>query len=152
MAQGFIRLSLCVNRLNKLIRKLKMDGMTQFDLKGEQLLLLDLLYEAQEGLSMNQLVEQSEQDTGFVSRNLKVLQEDHLVDKLSNGKKYKAVYILSDKGYDVMQKINRILLRTEDAARSGISQTEFDIFYQVVRQLTKNLENCPVEWSNNDER
>jgi len=87
MAQGFIRLSLCVNRLNKLIRKLKMDGMTQFDLKGEQLLLLDLLYEAQEGLSMNQLVEQSEQDTGFVSRNLKVLQEDHLVDKLSNGKK-----------------------------------------------------------------
>lgn len=147
MSVKFVRFTLSINKVTKLIRKLRMDGMNQFNLKGESTQILYQLYEHEQGMSFKDLVQECGLDPAMISRNLKKLVENQIVYKTGEDGRYKATYYLSDKGWQVMRKVDAIINQVEKEALKGISESEMDLFYKILSKLMYNLENLPGDWS-----
>lgn len=148
MSVRFSKFTVSLNRLSRLIRKLKMNGMKEFSLKGEQTAILYQLYEHQQGLQFSALVSLCSLDAALVSRNIKKLRELDYVDKTGEEGKYKALIYLTDKGRHLMKEVGAIIDQVESEAAKDISDSDLEIFYKVLDKITYNLENLPADWSN----
>lgn len=140
MSQRFKEFSLSTSRLHRVLQKLKAREMNRYGLKGEQTVLLYELYTSEQGMKFAPLCQVLQLDPGLVSRNLKVLLQQNLVEKVPPNASYKATYRLSEKGRQAMAGIDQILSEMEELAVAGISPEELEIFYSVSSRLCANLE------------
>lgn len=148
MAQRFMLMSLAVSRLEREMRRLKKEGMETFGLKGEQTMLLVILYSREEGMQFQELCTLLEADPGLVSCNLKKLTQDGYILRRGEPGRYKAVYELSEKGKETAAKMMPLIDEMEQAARTGITQEELDGFYQTAAKLCANLRTATLDGGN----
>lgn len=146
MSERFNRFVRSIGYTERLLRRLKMQGMSQFGLKGEQVQILYQLYDS-EGLTLKEICGRAGLDAGLVSRNLKRLQTEGIVDRLGQAGKYGSVYILSDAGAQIMAEADRLIAWGEKEAVKNISEAELAQFYDTLSKLNKNLEEFPGDWS-----
>ena len=137
MRERFAIFTIQISRLQKLVQKLKTDGMSRFGLKGVDALCLYQL--AQQGtMTFAELSEQCDLDPALISRTMAGLSRKGIVRK--DGGKYKGRYSLTPEGAALASQISGIISRIQTQADQGISEEDLLIFYRVLGRLTENLE------------
>ena len=140
MNDRFIRLSVSLARLQKVIRRIKDDGMSRLALKAGHTLVLCCLENAPEGRHFSELTEQCDLDPAMISRVLADLVRGGLVEKCGEPGKYNALYLLTDAGRDCAARVGAVVRDAERRADEGIDPADLATFYKVLDKLTKNLE------------
>ena len=95
MQDRFIRLSVSLARLQKVIQRIKTSGMGRIALKAGHTLVLCQLAAAPEGWHFSDLTERCDLDPAMISRVLADLVRSGLVEKCGAPGKYNALYLLS---------------------------------------------------------
>lgn len=147
MLDKYIRLSHKISQFNKLTQRLKLSGMSQFNLKGEQTLIMALLLNHPEGITFKQLQFESQLDRAYISRNLKLLREMDLIEKSGTEKQKNSLFKLSPEGIKTASEIAVQIQKVEEQADLNISEKDLEIFYKVLNQINDNLEHFPEDWS-----
>ena len=125
MNDRFIRLSISLARLQKVIQRIKASGMSRIELKAGHTLVLCRLAAASEGLHFSELTERCGLDPALISR--------------VSGK-YNALYLLTNAGHDRAARVGAVVADVERRADEGIDPDDLATFYKVLDQLTRNLE------------
>lgn len=139
MSQRFTTFTIKISRLNKLIQKLKADGMGQFGLKGVDTLCLYQLAE-HTSMTFSEIAERCDLDGALVSRTLRSLVAKGMVEKDGAPGKYHARYSLTEPGRVQTDEIIRIIHTIQSQADEGISHEDLTVFYRVLLRLTDNFE------------
>ena len=134
MNDRFIRLSISLARLQKVIQRIKASGMSRIELKAGHTLVLCRLAAASEGLHFSELTERCGLDPAMISRVLAELVRSGLVEKRAESGKYNALYLLTNAGHDRAARVGAVV------ADEGIDPDDLATFYKVLDQLTRNLE------------
>ena len=145
MLERFDRFTRLLSQTEKTVRRLKMEGIEQFGLKGEQVQLLVALHEHQP-LTLKELCSVCGLDAGLISRNLKKLQAQGIIARAGTPGRYRAAYSLTDEGEKIMDSVEKIIVRIQQEAVKDIPEAEMDTFYAVLSRLNENLENLPEDW------
>ena len=140
MNDRFIRLSVSLARLQKVIRRIETNGMNRVELKAGHLLVLCQLAAAPEGWHFSELTERCDLDPAMISRVLADLVRSGLVEKRGESGKYNALYLLTDEGRDRAARVGAVVAGAERCADEGIDPADLATFYKVLDRLTKNLE------------
>lgn len=146
MSTRFMTMVSTVSRLDRLIRKKKMDGMRDLGLKSSHTLILYLLQGNPQGLTFGELTDLSHSDAGLLSRTLKDLVSKGYVVKDGEEGRYKALYTLSRQGNDLALQIVRRIEQAEAFVRQGISDQDMELFYSIAGRLADNMEQLPEIW------
>ena len=139
MSQRFTRFTMKLSRLNKLIQKLKADGMSPYGLKAVDTLCIYQLAE-HGALSFSEVAEQCDLDPALVSRTLRELVKNGMVDKQGQPGKYNATYCLTPLGAERAAAIRAVITAVQERADEGITTEELAVFYRVLTRLTENFE------------
>ena len=123
MNDRFIRLSISLARLQKVIQRIKASGMSRIELKAGHTLVLCRLAAAPEGLHFSELTERCGLDQAMISR---VLAE--LVKRAESGK-YNALYLLTNAGHDRAARVGAVVADVERRADEGIDPDDLATFY-----------------------
>ena len=140
MQDRFIRLSVSLARLQKVIQRIKTSGMGLIALKAGHTLVLCQLAAAPEGWHFSDLTERCDLDPAMISRVLADLVRSGLVEKRAESGKYNALYLLTNAGHDRAARVGAVVADVERRADEGIDPADLATFYKVLNQLTKNLE------------
>ena len=114
MNDRFIRLSISLARLQKVIQRIKTSGMGRIALKAGHTLVLCQLAAAPEGWHFSDLTERCDLDPAMISRVLADLVRSGLVEKCGAPGKYNALYLLTDAGRDRAARVTAVV---RDVAR-----------------------------------
>ncbi len=145
MTNRFIPFTLGISRLNKMVQKLKQEGMKSFSCKGVHTLCIYQLRENPGGMTSREIAASCDIDPGLVSRTLRELQKQGLVRKEGEDGKYLSQYYLSGKGKTVADEAIRKIEAVQHYVDTGISKEELVIFYRVFEKLTQNFEKLLTE-------
>ena len=127
MNDRFIRLSVSLSRLQKVIQRIKTDGMNRIELKAGHTLVLCQLDAAPDGYRFSELTERCDLDPAMISRVLADLVRSGLVQKCGAPG-------------DRAVRVRAVVADVSRRADEGIDPGELAIFYKVLAQLTENLE------------
>ena len=157
MQDRFMEFTIAVSRMNKLIQKLKTEGMRMFGLKAADTLCLYRLMSCEEGLTFSEIAQGCDLDPALVSRLLKDLVANGMVEKDGEPGKYHAKYFLTAAAKGKMAEIAEIISKLQELADSGITEEELDAFYSCLEKLTANFEKMAensgaVFYENKEER
>lgn len=145
MADRFVEFTVAVARMNKLIQKLKADGMKLFGLKAVDTLCLYQLFANGAEMNFSQIVQSCELDPALVSRTLKELVAGGMVIKSGEPGKYHAKYSLTPAAREKMTEISGIISQLQKQADAGITKEELENFYHCLSKLTANFEKMAEE-------
>ena len=128
-------ISLCY----KHIQRIKNLEMTEFGLKGTQVMCIFHLRRHPEGLTAAQLVSLCQEDKAAVSRTLSELIEGGYVESGVDAKRYRAPMRLSEKGLAVAEKVDALVAAWVEAGGEGLSEAERAAFYHALELISRNL-------------
>lgn len=123
----------------KHIQRIKNLEMTEFGLKGTQVMCIFYLKRNPEGLTAAQLVSLCQEDKAAVSRTLSELSEGGYVESTVPSKRYRAAMRLSEKGLDVAAKVDELVASWVEAGGAGLTEAERSAFYHALEIISRNL-------------
>ena len=121
----------------KFIQKIKMLEMTEFDLRGADMMCIYFLRRHPEGLTASQLSQLCTEDKGAISRTVATLQEKGLI--ATGEKKYRVPLYLTEAGAEIAQKVDEMVKRWVTFGSDGLSDEKRAAFYQTLDQISHNL-------------
>lgn len=126
--------------INRSIRKIKTEEMAEFHLKSPHVSCLYYLFK-EDALTAKELCEICEEDKANVSRTIDYLETNgYLIRQNEDNKKYKSHLALTEMGRSVASKIAEKIDRILDEAGAGIHETEREIMYRSLFQISSNLQ------------
>ena len=126
--------------INRSIRKIKTEEMAEFHLKSPHVSCLYYLFK-EDGLTAKELCEVCEEDMANISRTIDYLETNgYLVRQNEDNKKYKSHLSLTEMGRSVACQIAEKIDRILDEAGEGISETDREIMYRSLFQISNNLQ------------
>ncbi len=126
--------------INRSIRKIKTEEMAEFHLKSPHVSCLYYLFK-EDGLTAKELCEVCEEDKANISRTIDYLETNgYLVRQNEDNKKYKSHLSLTEMGKSVACQIAEKIDRILDEAGEGISETDREIMYRSLFQISNNLQ------------
>ena len=140
MDSRFFRLTTSLGRLQKLIRKIKTEGMGRVALKGSDTVVLCQLAAYPQGQRFAELTERCELDPALISRTLAGLTRAGYVNKEGAPGKYNALYTLTPDGQQCADRVDAVIAAFRRQADNGITPEELETFYSVLQRMTANLE------------
>jgi DNA-binding MarR family transcriptional regulator len=138
MEKRFENFTIAILKLNKLVQKIKLYEMKDYDLKAIHVMCIYYLSENPEGLTASELTRSTLEDKAAISRALATLQEREFVKYDSNT--YGANVTLTENGEKVAKFIT---LRAESAVEAGgssLTDEEREVFYRSLSSIAENLE------------
>ena len=145
MQEQFKLFTVLIASINRNIRRVKTEIMAEHELKCPHVSTIYYLY-VEEKLTLKELCELCREDKGAISRSVKSLAEDGLVDSNYISKKYKNKLSLTEKGKIIGKEIaNKIDIAVREATE-GLTEEEKDYVYHGLSTINKNLQNlCSSE-------
>ena len=139
MQEQFKLFTVLIASINRNIRRVKTEIMADHKLKCPHVSVIYYLY-AQEKLTLKELCDLCREDKGAVSRSVKSLAEDGLVDSNSISTKYKNKLSLTEKGLVVGKDIaKKIDIAVQEVTRN-LAEDEKESVYRNLSIINKNLE------------
>ncbi len=140
MQERYKRFTTLIADINRNIRKIKTEEMSEFNLKGVHVSCVYYLYK-ENSLTVKALCEVCDEDKANISRSIEYLEERGYVEKRPDtSKRYKAPVELSAEGREVgriiAEKIDRILLDVSE----GVSPEERETMYRILTAVNENLQ------------
>lgn len=130
----------------KYIQKIKSVEMTEFGMKGTHVMCLFFLRQNPEGLTAAQLCQLCMEDKAAISRTLAELNEKEYI--CSEGKKYRAVIHLTERGFAITEKIDELIEQWVGCGGDGLSEENREIFYRSLERISSNLHARLDEYDN----
>ena len=121
----------------KYIQKIKTMEMTEFGLRGAQVMCLFFLHHSSEELTAAQLCQLCSEDKAAISRTLVTLQEKGYIE--SDEKRYRSHLKLTDSGRDIAQRIDAIIEQWVAAIGDGLTDQERIVFHHALEVVSGNL-------------
>ena len=123
----------------KTLQRIKTNKMEKYGLGSTHTTCLCKLGKAgTEGVTQKELTEQECIDRAQVSRILRDLEQEGLVEAMGSSA-YKRRYCLTEKGQQVTAEINGIILEINRYVSGDISENDLRVFYGVMQTIDKNL-------------
>ena len=123
----------------KTLQRIKTSKMEKYGLGSTHTTCLCKLGKAKEvGVTQKELTEQESIDRAQVSRVLRELEHNGLVEALGSSI-YKRRYCLTEKGKKITMEINQIILEINQYVSREISAEEIAVFYRVLQEIDSNL-------------
>jgi DNA-binding MarR family transcriptional regulator len=123
----------------KTLQRIKTDKMEKYGLGSTHTTCLCKLGKAGEvGVTQKELTEQEGIDRAQVSRVLRDLEQAELVEAVGSST-YKRRYCLTEKGKQITDEINGIILEINRYVSKDIPVEEIAVFYRVLQEINGNL-------------
>lgn len=123
----------------KTLQRIKTNKMEKYGLGSTHTTCLCKLGKAGEiGVTQKELTEQEGIDRAQVSRVLRDLEQNGLVEAVGSSA-YKRKYCLTEKGKTITAEINDIILEINRYVSEDISAEEIAVFYRVLQSIDGNL-------------
>lgn len=133
----FENFTVSVLKLNKLIHKIKLYEMEEYDLRAIHVMCVYYL-NSNPNLTATELAKLTLEDKAAISRALKTLAEKGYVNYAADG--YNAQITLTDAGKAVSEKISDKAAKAVNAAGGSLSEKQREEFYDSLGAIVKDLE------------
>jgi len=143
MQEQFKLFTVLIASINRNIRNVKTEIMKTHKLKCPHVSTLYYLY-VEEKLTLKELCELCNEDKGAISRSVKSLAEDGLVDTNFISKKYKNKLSLTQKGKIIGKDVATKIDMAVKHATQDLSQDEINSVYRGLGIINKNLETFSI--------
>lgn len=141
MYERFETFTVLINRINRNIRKIKNQEMSEYDLRSVHVSCLYYM-NRQAGITATELCEKCEEDKATISRAIDYLEQNgYLVCESRNTKRYKSPLVLTEKGKEVGEKISQKIAGVLDEISVGLSEEERKEFYRALSIISDELDN-----------
>ncbi|MBE6548102.1 MAG: winged helix-turn-helix transcriptional regulator [Ruminococcaceae bacterium] len=139
MEERFQLFTTLVANINRCIKKIKTEEMSQFNLKSVHVSCIYYLYKS-DALTVKELCDVCEEDKANISRAVEHLETcAYVMPRPSGSKRYKAPIKLTEQGEEVAQiicdKVNSVLRK----ASVGVSDEEREVLYRTLGAISDNL-------------
>ena len=140
MINRFEEFTNLISSIYKNMLRIRRNEMAKFGLKGPHAQCLVALSQYPEGVTMTQLCEICDLDKAAISRSVAEMEECGVILPRSNGEnRYRALLVLSDKGYCIVNRLNEIIHDLILGAGYNVSEEDRETHYMVLRQVNANL-------------
>lgn len=139
MDKIFENFTIAILKLNKLVTKIKLYEMKEYDLKAIHVMCGYYLFNHPEGLTSSELIKLTLEDKAAVSRAIKTLCEKGFVTY--NPSKYNSPIKLTDEGKKFAQFINDRSLQAVEEGSATFTEEQREFFYNSLSAIAENLEN-----------
>ncbi len=141
MISRFEQFSAAISGIQRYIQKIERIEMEKLGLKGHSVQCMLILKAHPEGMTSAKLCELCDKDKAAVSRTVSDLEKEDLIHRVSsNGKTYRALLQLTEKGLDAAAGVqDRVRIAVEKAS-AGLQEEERAVFYQVISLIAGNLQ------------
>ena len=137
MMDRFESFTTSINKINKLIQKIKLVEMKEYDLKAVHVMCIYNLY-AYEHLTASELVRRTLEDKAAISRALKQLAERQYV--AYNPDCYNSQISLTESGKEIANQINVKAQKVLEAAGGALTDEQRATLYQCLDIISERLE------------
>ena len=141
MLERFARFSLAIAEIDRCWHKLAAEEMAKYDLNSPHAVYLNTLYQCEEGITAAGLGELCCKNKADVSRMVSILEKKGLVQKeTTGGNSYRAKLLLTAEGRRAAEHVRDRAAVAVEMAGSGMSDSDREIFYRCLEQITENLQ------------
>ncbi len=141
MVERFETFTVLLNRINRNIRKIKNEEMSNYELRSPHISCLYYLYVSPEEITSKDLCERCEEDKATISRSLDYLEKNgYLVCKSDSKKRYNAPFELTERGIRAGKRIADKISAVLDEISVGISDEDREIFYRSLNIISENID------------
>ena len=144
MIDRFELFTTTITQIYKNLQRIKMQEMSDFELRGTYVMCMFELNRNPEGLTITQLSQLCGEDKAAISRTISELVKRGLVTG-NNDKKYRAPLILTKEGQETAAKIDALASTAVAAGSNGLTPEEVKIFYKALTTISDNLNNYLVD-------
>ena len=146
----FEAFTVLISKINRSIKKIKYEEVTEYNLKGPHVSCLYYLNKMGP-LTSKELCDICTEDKAQISRSISYLQQNGFIenDNLSK-KRYKTTLNLSPLGIKVSDIIADKIDKFLDLASVGLSQEDRIIMYKSLNLISNNLEKICTEYKGED--
>lgn len=137
----FERFTLLIDGIHKCINKIKFDTAPYLGVKSVHVFWIYQLSQHPEGLTAAEIAAVSMVDRSLVSREIATLEKGGYVAREDTGKKrsYNARITLTDKGYELADRITKEAIGVQSMVDKGITDEELTAFYSTLEKLYANF-------------
>lgn len=129
-----------ITKINRSIKRIKSEEMSEFNLKGPFVTCLYYLY-VTGGTTATEICEMAGEDKATISRSLEYLEEnEYITTETSQKKKYNAIITLTQKGEEIGQKISKKIDNILGLAGAKIKDKKRKIMYDCLGTICENLD------------
>lgn len=139
MQEGFKSFTIMVRQINRNIKRLKTDIMSEFDLKCPHVSSFYYLY-TNGSLTAKELCEVCQEDKGALSRSIDYLEKEGFIENLDKRKKYKSPLSLTEKGKKIGKHLAQKIDEMFAFASKDLSEQERMILFSSLDRVNKRLE------------
>ena len=130
----------CVASMYHDIQRIERTEMAKFGLKGPHAQCLLAMSHFSEGVTAARLCDICERDKAAISRTLGELEKMDLISrKDENGNGYRVRLMLTDKGKEAAESVNRKAQQAVEQAGAGLDDAQREVFYRVLGLIAGNL-------------
>lgn len=141
MKERFETFTVLINRISRNIRRIKNQEMADYNLRSAHVSCLYYIFMLK-GATATDLCERCEEDKATISRAIEYLETNgYIVCETKSGKRYKSPFLLTEKGYEVGEKIAHKIDGVLDAISDGLTEQERIAFYRSLTIISEKLEN-----------
>jgi DNA-binding MarR family transcriptional regulator len=141
---NFSEISICIEKINKQISKIKRDKTARFGLKNAHFSCMLHIDITPDGLTSTELSRVCNVDKAFVSRTTTDLINGGFIcinEKFNDGRKYRNKYILTEKGKNVILDVKNALSEFFSELGGRLGKYEIDNFLKTVVAINDMIGN-----------
>ena len=140
MQERFETFTVLINKISRNIRKIKNQEMAEYHLRSAHISCLYYIYSLK-GATATDLCERCAEDKATISRALEYLENNgYLICESKSTKRYKSIFMLTDKGNEVSKKIADKISKVLDTISVGLTEEERLSFYRSLSIISESLE------------
>lgn len=138
MEDLFLKFTVGILKLNKLVQRIKVAEMKKFGLKSVHVMCIYYLNEHRDGLTATDLVKLTLEDKAAISRALSGMRQMGYVDY--NSSSHNAPVRLTQKGVELAAYISTRIASAVDAGSENFTPEQRDFFYKSLISISEKLE------------
>lgn len=140
MQERYKNFTLLIAKINRCIRKIKTEEMSEFNLKSAHVSCLYYLYTIG-SLTSKELCDICEEDKAAISRAVDHLEnEGYLKSRTNVNKRYKCPIELTEKGHEVGRYLAERVSGIIAVSSAGISDEEREVLYRALSIISEKLQ------------
>lgn len=140
MQERYKNFTLLIAKINRCIRKIKTEEMSEFNLKSAHVSCLYYLY-TMGSLTSKELCDICEEDKAAISRAVDHLEnEGYLKSRTKVNKRYKCPIELTEKGHEVGRYLAERVSGIIAVSSAGISDEEREVLYRALSIISEKLQ------------
>lgn len=152
MIERFEQFTYAINVIYRCVLKLERDEMEKYGYRASYALYLAIMSRFPEGLTATRLSELSDRDKAGISRIVSEMEENGLITRKCNRDNfYRAKLILTDKGKEIANHVQKKAIIAVGEAGNGISDEDRRVLYECLSVIASNLKKISAEGLGDDE-